>query len=118
MISMARTLGAPERVPAGKQAISASKQSASWAKLSAEARGQMHHVRIALDEHQPVDFHRTVFADAAQVVASQIDEHDVLGALFGIGEEFGFELTIFFFVASARARSGQGAGRRRRVPAL
>ena len=87
MISIARTLGAPESVPAGKHAISASKQSTSGAQPPAQARRQMHHVRIALDEHQPLRLHRAVFADAAQVVAPQIDQHHVLGALLGIGQQ-------------------------------
>ena len=67
----------------------------------------MHHVRIALDEHQPLDLDRAVFANAAQVVATEIDEHDVLGAFLGIGEKLRFEFAVFFFVAPARPRAGQ-----------
>ena len=72
----------------------------------------MHHVRIALDEHQPVDFHRTIFAHAAQIVAPQIDEHDVFGAFFGIGQQLRFELAVFIFVAPSRPRSGEGPVKR------
>ena len=69
----------------------------------------MHHVRVALDEHQPLDFHRAVFADAAKIVAAEVDEHDVFGALFGIGEKLGFEFAVLFFGAAARHGAGDGA---------
>ena len=48
----------------------------------------MHHVRVALDEHQPLHLHRAVLADAAQIVAAQVHEHDVFGALLRIGQKF------------------------------
>src|ERR1700681_4759204 len=54
------------------------------AEVPAQARHHMHHMRVALDEHQPVDLYRTVLAHAAEIVATKIHEHDVLGALLGI----------------------------------
>ena len=68
----------------------------------------MHDVRIALDGKKLFHLHRAVLAHAAQVIAPQIHEHDVFGALFGVGAEFGFEAQVFFFVAAARTRSGDG----------
>ena len=41
----------------------------------------MHDVAVGLDLHQLVDLDAAVLADAAQVVAAQVDEHHVLGAL-------------------------------------
>ena len=74
-----------------------------FAQLSAQARNQMHHVRVALDKHQLLDVHRTVFRNAAQIVAAQVDQHDVLGALLRIGGQFGFQCGVFLFIAP-RAR--------------
>ena len=50
--------------------------------------------------------HAAVFADAAQVVAAEIDEHDVLGALFLVALQLVGEALIFFLGASARPRAG------------
>ena len=49
----------------------------------------MHHVRIALDEFQPLYADRAVFRDAAEIIAAEVHQHDVFGALLGIGGEFG-----------------------------
>ena len=48
-------------------------------------------------------------ADAAYVVAAEIDEHDVLGDFFVIGSEVGFDGAIFDLVGGAGAGSGDGA---------
>ena len=44
------------------------------------------HVRVALDRHQLVDFDRARHADAAEIVALEIDQHDVLGALLRMAD--------------------------------
>ena len=49
----------------------------------------MHDVGIAFDELQPFYANRTVFRDAAEIVAAEIDQHDVFGAFLGIGGELG-----------------------------
>ena len=78
------------------------------AQLSRQARREMHHVRIALDEHQPLHLHRAVLAHAAEIVAAQVDEHDVLGALLGIGEQFGLRAArSSFSSAAARTRASE-----------
>ena len=35
--------------------------------------------------HELIDVHGARFADAAEVVAFQVDQHDVLGALLRVG---------------------------------
>src|SRR5262249_17295769 len=50
--------------------------------------------------------------DAADVIAAEIDEHDVLGALLRIGQQFGGEAFVLLLATAARARAGQGADRR------
>ena len=42
-------------------------------------------LREALDLHQLVDLDGAIFADAAEVVAAKIHEHDVFGAFFFAG---------------------------------
>src|SRR5208282_6620089 len=88
---------------AGRKSIKAIK---ALAQFPAQGGDEMHHVRIALDEHQAFDLHAAVHANAAKVVAAEVDKHDVFGALFRVGEKLGFELAVLFFVASARKRAG------------
>ncbi len=47
----------------------------------------MHHVAVGLDLHQLVDRDPAVLAHAPEVVAPQVDEHHVLGALLLVGEQ-------------------------------
>ena len=81
MISIARTFGAPVSVPAGKPARNASIAVSPCAQLAVDLADQVQHVRIPLDHHELGDAHRSVRGDAADVVASEIDEHQMLGAL-------------------------------------
>src|ERR1700722_8988830 len=81
----------------------------SFAQLAAEAGDEMHDVGVALDEHQLVDGNGAVFADPAEIVATEINEHDVFGAFFGIGEKIFFEGLIFGFGTAARNSAGDGA---------
>ena len=81
MISIARTFGAPDTVPAGKQATSASSRSCASSSLPFDDRHQVHDVRVALERHVGRHAHRAVRRHAADVVAPEVDEHDVLGAL-------------------------------------
>ena len=55
MISIARIFGAPESVPAGRQARSASIAPTSVAQRAGDRRDDVHHVRVGLDRHQLVD---------------------------------------------------------------
>ena len=54
----------------------------------------MHHVAVALYLLERLDVNAAVFADAAEVVATEVDEHHVLGELLRIGEQLGFEPRI------------------------
>ena len=42
-----------------------------------------------------VDSHAAVFADASEIVAEEIDDHRILGAVFWAGEEIAFECRVF-----------------------
>ena len=67
----------------------------------------MHHVGVALDHHFFRDFHAAGFTDSAHIIAPQIDQHEVLGNLFWIGEHFIFHAWSF-----------SGVSPRLRVPAI
>jgi hypothetical protein len=69
----------------------------------------VHDVAVALDEHEAVDLDCAVFADAADVVAAEVDEHHVFCALFFVGEHFGLKREVFGFVGAALAGAGDGA---------
>ena len=108
MISIARTFGAPLTVPAGNVARSTSIGAAAVGEVARDLAREVHHVRVALERHQLLDLLGAELHDAADVVAGEVDEHHVLGALLRVLD---------------RARP-RGAGRaprvrpRRRVPAI
>ena len=53
-----------------------------------------------------VDGDRAVLADPAEVVAPEVDEHHVLGALLGVGEELVGDPEVLGGRGAARARAG------------
>ena len=71
----------------------------------------MHDVGIALDHHQLGHVDRAVGADAAQIVARQVHQHDVLGTLFGVGQQLPLQRDVLGRVRAARACAGDGAER-------
>src|SRR5579871_187725 len=61
----------------------------------------MHYVRVPLDGHELFYVNSSVLADAAQIVAAEVHQHDVFGALLFIGEHLFFQTLVFRFVFSA-----------------
>jgi hypothetical protein len=88
MISMARILGAPVSVPAGKVALQHVQAAHAVLQQAFDVADDVHDVRIALDGKGVGDLHAAGLGDAADVVARQVDQHQVLGALLGVGEQF------------------------------
>ena len=66
---------------------------------------------VVLDDHEVVDLHRAVLADAAEVVAAEVDEHHVLGALLRVGQQLRGDLRVLLGGGAARARARRSAGR-------
>ena len=64
-------------------------------------------MRVALDDHGVADAHRADFRHPAHVVARQVDQHHVFGALLGVGLQFGGQRQVFFRRAAALAGAGQ-----------
>ncbi len=71
----------------------------------------MHDVAVALDGAEGLDADGAGVGDAAEVVACEIDQHDVLGGFLRVGEELAFEERVVGIVCAARARAGDGAER-------
>ena len=84
---MARTFGAPETVPAGKHARRRSKRVPAGRELARDLRDEVGDVRVALGLEEADDAHRAGRADAREVVAAEVDEHDVLGLVLLGGEQ-------------------------------
>ena len=67
-------------------------------------------VTVELVDHELVDAHRAVLADPAEVVALQVDQHDVLGAVLGVEVELLGEVVGGERAAGPRAGDGAGLG--------
>ena len=108
MISIARSLGAPVIDPPGNAARSRSSASTPGVEIADDGRDQMVDRGVALEREELGDAHRARRADARQVVAHQVDDHQVLGAILGaLGQR----------LARARA-SCSGPTPRGRVPLI
>ena len=68
----------------------------------------MNHVRVALDRHELVNFDGADGCDAAHVVSTQINQHDVFRALLRVGELVRLEFALFFRRGAAPACAGDG----------
>ena len=68
----------------------------------------MDDVRVQLHAHELVDVHRAGRAHTPEVVAPQVDEHHVLGALLLVGAQVGDEAPVLGGVGAALARTGDG----------
>ena len=74
----------------------------------------MHHVRVALDRHLLGHRHAADFSDAADIVAAEVEQHHMLGALLRIGGKLRRERLIGITGCAAGPRSGNRAQRDRR----
>ena len=91
------------------------------AQLAFDARDDMHDVAVALDLEQASGSDGARVADAGEVVACEIDEHLMLGALFGVCEQFVGEPIVLLGIlttgprTSDRAQLGDAVARQRNV---
>ena len=69
----------------------------------------VHDVAVALDEELIGDLDGADLRDAADVVAPEIEQHQMLGALFRIGQQFLFQRLVFVRRRATRARAGDRA---------
>ncbi len=104
-------LGAPETVPAGRPA-----RRASNAEHSGRSRPLTFDVMCITCEYRStfmtsVSCDGPVLGDPADVVAAQVHQHDVLGPLLGVGEQFVGQGPVFLLAPAAATGPGQGADR-------
>jgi len=69
----------------------------------------MHDVAVTLDDHLLGHAHTSGLGDATEIVARQVDQHHVFGALLRIGQQFRGVTRIFFRGQAAAPRPGDGA---------
>ena len=81
MICIARSFGAPVIEPPGKQPRSRSIASRPGAQLAGDGAHEVMHGREALDVEEPRHLHRAQPAVLRKIVAQEIDDHHVLGAV-------------------------------------
>ena len=107
-------------VPPGNTARKRGAGRHALAQSSAHVRDDVVQMRVALGHHEFVHFHGAGHADPAQVIALQVDQHDMLGALLRIGQQFLALGVVAGRRAAARAGAGDRAGldpiRRPRAP--
>ena len=68
----------------------------------------MHHMRVLFREHELLDPHRSVLTDTPQIVATQIHQHQMLGPLLLILEQFFFKCLLFCRIAATPAGTRDG----------
>jgi len=69
----------------------------------------VHDVRVALDHHVFGEFYAADFRDPPGVVAAEVEQLDVFGALLLVGQQFGRQRLVFLEGRAAFARPGDRA---------
>ena len=103
MISIARTFGAPLTVPAGNVARSTSTAFLPVHEIAGDLAGEVHDVRVLLQHHELFDLLGAELHDPADVVAREVDEHHVLGALLRVLRELGGHAAVVGLGATTAA---------------
>ena len=70
----------------------------------------MHHVTVVLDLHQLGHAYGARLTHPSDVVATEVDEHNVLGALLLVGEQVGTQAHVLGEVHAARPGTSQWTG--------
>ena len=83
MASSAVCFGAPLTDPGGKLAASRSGHAVPGAEPAGDVGDEVHEAGVLLDAAQVVDLDGARPADAGQVVAHEVHDHDVLGVVLG-----------------------------------
>src|SRR4029079_10048954 len=76
-----------------------------------DVRHEVEHVAVALDLHVLADRHGPRTRDPAQVVPTEVDEHDVLGTLLRVGLELLGEQRVLAGVGASWPRARDRMGR-------
>ena len=82
-----------------------------WGEAAGDMACEVHHVAVAFDRHHITEHNRADCRHSTHVVAAKIDEHYVLGAFLGIGQEPLGKQLILLRCRSPRACAGQRSHR-------
>jgi hypothetical protein len=110
MISMQRFLRYAGDGAAGEGGPEQGEGSRSVAQVAAHVGYDVGDVGIAFEHHQFVDLDAAGAADLAEIVALQVEQHDVFGAFLGVGEQFGAQGPILGRVVAAAPGAGNRPG--------
>ena len=99
-------MGAPVKRPGREERVEGVEGVEALVESTLDVRDQVHEVRVALDVGQSIDAHGARLGDATDVVATEVDEHDVLGDLLLVVQQFVFEFQVLGLVHAARPRAG------------
>ena len=101
-------LGSPRQGARGEARLEHVEGIAPLVELAAHVADQVHDVGIALHHHELGDLDAAELAHPSHVVAAQVHEHHVLGALLGIGGHLGGQPRVVLLRPSARVRARDG----------
>ena len=77
--------------------------------LALDVRDDVHDLAVALDEELVGHLDGADLGDAADIVAAEVEQHQVLGALLRIGQQLGLERLVLVRRRAARPRAGDRA---------
>ena len=77
-----------------------------FANMPLDRRNKVHDVAEAVNRHELANRDRVRFANLEQVVAREVDQHQVLGALLGVSEQILGRCLVGIHTLAARARAG------------
>ncbi|MNP37327.1 hypothetical protein D3C76_1307690 [compost metagenome] len=83
----------------------------AFTQLPGDVGHDVHHIGVSLDHHLLGQPHAPRRRHPADVVAAQVDQHQVLGDFFLVRQQVIFQSPVGFFVRTARACSGNRSHR-------
>ena len=81
----------------------------AFVQLALNVGHDVHDMAEAFDTEAFGDFHRAKRGNPANIVAAEIEQHQMLGTLFRVGEQFAFEGLVFLMGFAAPSRAGKRA---------
>src|SRR5262249_2868059 len=73
-------------------------------KTTGHLADDVHHVRVSLDPHSLRNLHAARLAHPTDIVARQVDQHDVLGAVLIVGDQLSGQRFVLFWRETSTAR--------------
>src|SRR5918997_1429574 len=103
-------LGRPRDGPGRKRRRQGVERREVLPQIPLHGRDDVHDVGVALDLHEALEFHGPDLAHPPEVVAAEVNEHDVLGPLLLVGEQLFGEPRVLLWRPAPRAGARDRAG--------